>query len=271
MTETDPVEETEQETYIGKCIVVFGDDGVGQYSIEWPWPENSLEFYQSQDHRVAILDMAAPGTYWVDDIGEVYTRQSAPDIQASRLRLISDGDDFVTLTGLPDPCWLSVAGEEHEAVGGSLEISTHNAGDLFVSYARTHTGNPIKLTALTLEQSRLDRWEEAKLVREEKINGGCMTPFGKADSDPESRSNISGAVQMANFALASQENYEVEWTMFDNSIVTLNALEMIAMGIAVGQHVNACHTAARNVRNEIDLATSIESLDQIDLTMGYPS
>ena len=37
---------------------------------------------------------------------------------------------------------------------------------------------------------------------------------------------------------------------------TLTAADMIAVGVALGQHVNACHERARVLRGEIDRVTT---------------
>ena len=41
---------------------------------------------------------------------------------------------------------------------------------------------------------------------------------------------------------------------------TLNAADMIAVGVALGQHVNACHERARVLRAELDEATTVAKL-----------
>jgi hypothetical protein len=125
-------------------------------------------------------------------------------------------------------------------------------------------------SALTVEGNKFPIWESVRTLRAAKINGGSPTPFGIADSDDESRSNISGAVIAALVAKSAQASYSIVWTLADNSTVTLNADQMIGLGLAVMQHVNACHTNARTLRDLIEDAADMAELLAIDINSGWP-
>jgi hypothetical protein len=79
------------------------------------------------------------------------------------------------------------------------------------------------------------------------------------DSDPESRVKISGAVQLA---MLSPE-FSIAWTMEDNSSVNHDAAAMIALGIAVGQHVAQCHATAQSLRSQLEAANSIAEIEAV--------
>lgn len=124
---------------------------------------------------------------------------------------------------------------------------------------------------LTVEGNRLIIWRMVRDQRDEHIDGGAMTPAGAVDSDSMARSNISGAVIGALVAKTAGAPYSVTWTMLDNSTVTLDADGMIALGLAVLAHVNACHDRARQLRAAIESAADMAELLSIDVTAGWPS
>lgn len=129
----------------------------------------------------------------------------------------------------------------------------------------------LQTSALTTEGVRYVIWSAAKDQRDLHIDGGALTPSGPVDSDSEARSNISGAATGALIAKVSNLPYSVTWTMLDNSTATLDADGMLAMGLAVLAHVNACHDRARQLRTAIEAAATMAELLAIDVTAGWPS
>lgn len=113
-------------------------------------------------------------------------------------------------------------------------------------------------------------WGAVKTMRDAVIDGGAASAIGVVDSDALSRSNISGAVLGALIAQSASAPFTIEWTAKDNSVHTLNAAQMIALGLAVLSHVNAAHDAARVLRAEIEAAADIPTLLQIDIEAGWP-
>lgn len=128
----------------------------------------------------------------------------------------------------------------------------------------------LRTSALTVDGNRLIIWNTARDQRDIHIDGGAMTPSGAVDSDSMARSNISGATIAALIAKMAGAPYAITWTMLDNSIATLDADGMIAMGLAVLSHVNACHDRARVLRAEIESAADMAELLAIDVTAGWP-
>lgn len=106
-----------------------------------------------------------------------------------------------------------------------------------------------------------------KQLREMAESAGCMTATGRVDSDPESQRKVAGAVQMA---MIVGDDFSIDWRMQDNSIVTLGRAGMIAMGLAVGQHVSACQAHKNVLDGLIDDADTIEELAAIDIGTGWP-
>lgn len=114
-------------------------------------------------------------------------------------------------------------------------------------------------------------WEQIKLHRDNVIDGGAPTPSGIVDSDELSRSNIAGAALAALIAQGSSQPFSVDWTLKNNSPVTLDASEMIAVGLAVMTFTTAAHDNARALRALKDAAPDVTTALQIDYTAGWPS
>lgn len=114
----------------------------------------------------------------------------------------------------------------------------------------------------TLAEAKADKWEQIKRARDAAEWGGFDTPFGRFDSDPTSQGKLSGA------ATAAQLNpaLSLDWTLADNSVVTLGAADLIAVGLLLMQHVNTVHQSGRVLRQQIEAATTNAQLGGISWT-----
>lgn len=111
----------------------------------------------------------------------------------------------------------------------------------------------------SLDQLKAAKWDEIKAAREAAEYGGFTWDGSTFDSDAASQQKIIGASQMANLT----PGFEIDWTLADNTVRTLNATEMNSVGIALGQHVNAQYVHARNLRQQIEAATSAQEVQAI--------
>ena len=109
---------------------------------------------------------------------------------------------------------------------------------------------------------------QIKRDRERVENGGCDVTIGenqyRLDTDLKSRLRISGAVQMAMLAQAANQPFVIDWTMEDNSSVTLDAAGMISVGLAVGYHTAAVFERCTSLKSMVELATTAESVESIN-------
>lgn len=127
-----------------------------------------------------------------------------------------------------------------------------------------------------LKAGRRAKVNELKLLHE---TAGAPTPFGVVDSDDSSKIKITGLVNMALIATQSAQPFTEDWTLADNSVVTLDANGAITMGVAVGQFVAAVHAHARALKTQIDAITVVDGdldaavaeLAAIDITAGWPT
>lgn len=122
-----------------------------------------------------------------------------------------------------------------------------------------------------LEPLKERKWLQAKAKRDAHDQGVATTPFGPVQADDSSKVKISGLVQMAQLSLAAGAPFSETFTMQDNTLVDLNANEMIQLGISVGQHVSLTHAKGRELREAIQEAQTLAALEAIDIDSGWPA
>lgn len=111
----------------------------------------------------------------------------------------------------------------------------------------------------TLDRLKSLKWGEVKNCRSAAEYGGFTWDDSTFDSDALSQQKIIGASQMATLT----PGFEIDWTLADNTVRTLNAAEMNAVGVALGQHVNAQYVKARALRQQIEDAATREEVAAI--------
>lgn len=110
-----------------------------------------------------------------------------------------------------------------------------------------------------LTEVKAAKWLQIKDARNSAEYGGFAWNNYVFDSDPVSQQRISGAVQLSQIA----PNYSVDWTLKNNTTVTLNTQDMLAVGVALGEHVSTTHQTARILREQIEQATTNAQVDAI--------
>jgi len=125
---------------------------------------------------------------------------------------------------------------------------------------------------VSLPERKLALVDVIKGIRDAKISGGVtVANVGVFDSDEAARLNITGAVVMAQVALATNVPFLMSWKLADNSLTTLNAQAMVLVGVSVGTHVAACHANAQALAVSVQEAEDHDALDAIDLSEGWPA
>jgi hypothetical protein len=115
----------------------------------------------------------------------------------------------------------------------------------------------------TLAQIKAAQWAAIKAERSAREFGGFTWDGSAFDSDAISQSRIQGAAQLAQLAIAGAQPFSIDWTLADNSTRTLNATEMISVGIAMGAHIETQHGIARTLRQQINAATTTEQVEAV--------
>ena len=106
---------------------------------------------------------------------------------------------------------------------------------------------------------REDRWREVKLLRTQHEFSTFVWDGSTFDADAKSQQRIQAAVMAAMAAKAEGKPFSITWTLADNSVRTLGADDMIALGRAMSEHVARCHEAGRALRAAI-AASDIEAV-----------
>jgi len=111
----------------------------------------------------------------------------------------------------------------------------------------------------TLDDLKAQQWETIKAARTQAEYGGFTWDGSTFDSDAISQARLTGAVQLAqlNPALA------LDWTLASNTVRTLSAADLTAVGVALGVHVSTQFTKGQTLRAQIDAATTKEAVEAI--------
>jgi hypothetical protein len=115
----------------------------------------------------------------------------------------------------------------------------------------------------TLAELKTRKWEAIKKRRNEVEFGSFEWDGSMFDGNAMATQRIAGSVQMAVLAQANAMPFSIDWTLADNSVRTLSATQMIEVGQTLAQHVSACHAHARQLRVEIEAATTPEQVEAI--------
>lgn len=111
----------------------------------------------------------------------------------------------------------------------------------------------------TLDQIKAAQWELIKAARDAAEFSSFVWDGSEFDADALSQQRIIGAAQLAEINPA----FEIDWTLADNSVRTLNAAQMKSVGTALGAHVNAQHVKARGLRTQIENATTRAEVEAV--------
>ncbi len=112
---------------------------------------------------------------------------------------------------------------------------------------------------VTLENARDRSWNRIKLIREAKE----LEPFSYNgyvyDAD---KVKITGAALGAHMSVSAGIPYEIEFTLADNTTITLDGPGMMSVGIALLQHIDAVHQIGRGLRDQL-YAVECDSFEKI--------
>lgn len=125
---------------------------------------------------------------------------------------------------------------------------------------------PGLLDLRTLEERRAARWEQIKAARAAAETAPLPTPYGTFDCDPVSQARIANAallMQTQADQLQPGEAPTVDFTRYDNSVVTLTAGQMVEVALRMGAQVQAAFATGRALREQLDAAATIEQIEAV--------
>jgi len=115
----------------------------------------------------------------------------------------------------------------------------------------------------TLDDLKAAQWAKIKAAREAAINAPLETPYGTVDSGPDDRGNITDAVMLLQTMESLGTPITIEFTMFDNTPITLTTAQMVHIGLLLGQKVQAAYVRSQACRAAINAATTKEEVEAV--------
>lgn len=97
--------------------------------------------------------------------------------------------------------------------------------------------------------------------------GGIVVGGASIRTDETSQAKITGAVNLFSH---DETLTHIDWEAQPGIWVQLDEATMLAIGVAVGRHVQACFSHAKTLSEAITSAEDHAALDAIDIEAGWP-
>ena len=117
--------------------------------------------------------------------------------------------------------------------------------------------------APTFDDLKTAKRAEIAAARYEAETGGCTVDGVSIATDRGSQALLTAAVVSARLDV----EFKTRWKCADGRFVTLDAMQLRAIGDAVIAHVEACFAREGELCEQIDVATTPEELDAIQWSL----
>lgn len=115
-----------------------------------------------------------------------------------------------------------------------------------------------------LADRKEDKWAAVKTERDRREAAGFAYLGKTFDSDPTSALRLTVAASAARASLdGGQTGLTFDWTLQDNTVLTMTAEEFIALPLALADSANTLHQHARHIRAQIEAATTGAEIDAL--------
>lgn len=118
---------------------------------------------------------------------------------------------------------------------------------------------PESVVAKELESAKQMTIKQINTERDKRIANGIEINGATFDTDTNAQQNVTGAALLASIAMSQNMPYTVDWVTHSNTVVTLDAQQVIGLGMAIAQHKSANIIEARNAKDAVLNASSIEA------------
>lgn len=196
--------------------------------------------------RVILGPMSAP-TFWQSFEGVVH---NISQMSESELREIN---------------WLPVEYTNEPTIYETLSAVTVlvETSSVSITYETTY---------IPLEEIQNIRTRQVNEIRDEKLNGGFIYGGYFFDSDEDAKRNIQGVVSSYDIlALQGVSANPIDWTLADNTIITIQPDDMISLGLSFTNYTSLIYMTARTIKNQILNCSTEVSAIAFDITQGWPS
>lgn len=131
-------------------------------------------------------------------------------------------------------------------------------GDAASPWHRWDTSAAVWL--LDLDAAKADRWAAIKTERDLREFGKFVWSGHSFDGDRDSQRRLNLALMKAKAAFDAGEDWSIDWTLADNTVLTLSAADLIAVVQALGDNIDAAHEWARVKRAQIEAASNLDEV-----------
>ena len=104
----------------------------------------------------------------------------------------------------------------------------------------------------TLQEAKDQAWERIKAARDLAEHAPFTVDGHAYDADEKATARISGATTKALMAVMQSQVCSFDFILADNNVVTLDGAQMMAVGAALGNQVEAVFATGRALRDAID-------------------
>lgn len=115
----------------------------------------------------------------------------------------------------------------------------------------------------TLEQVKTTQWNLLKTSRDTSLTSPLTTTYGVFDADYIGQKNITDAIALLQVLESQGTPQTIDFTLYDNSVVTLTTAEMVQVGIALGIRTQGVYAVSRDLRDQINNSTTIPEVESI--------
>jgi len=195
-------------------------------------------------------------------------RVAISDAQGQILRVLSCPASQIEANVGPGESWIEVADavrdDTHRVANGApVAFPAKPSANHVFDFAANQWVDP-----RTLAQIKAQHWKAIKAERNAQEFGGFTWDGSTFDSDAISQSRVQGAAQLAQIAIAQEHPFAIDGSLAVNATRTLSAQQMIAVGVAMGTHIQTQHGTARVLRQQIEAAVSAQEVEAVAWPSG---
>lgn len=117
-----------------------------------------------------------------------------------------------------------------------------------------------KSWVVDISAAKENRWAAIKAKRDAREFGAFGWCGHEFDGDRDSQRRLNLSLMKAKAAVDAGGDWSVEWTLADNTVITLSAADVISVVEALGDNIDAAHEWARQKRAQIEEATTIDQI-----------
>lgn len=121
-----------------------------------------------------------------------------------------------------------------------------------------------------LPEMQRRRLAELAAQRYARESAGVVIDGVRWDTTRAARSNLQGAVVLAQLSEAAGQSFSVSWKGIDGTFVTLTGDQIVAMGVRIGGYVAACFEREAALRDELLALADWQDVRDLDITTGWP-